>query len=635
LAALTAKTSDLQGIGRVKLLLGRVLVQQGKLDQAQPELKEALRLIRESVLRGDSLTAQASNWLGAIQMARKDYPGAERLMLPDVTQFFTPAAQMSPNEQRLAVGNLIALYRAWGKPEQEAVWQKKLDSIPDVASAWSLRVVANADAKPEEIERQYRDVLTKQRSILGYDNSTVLGTLCELAAFLKSQGRPEEAARLYRESLGLGSNFSDEELLKLPAALEKLAAKLLASGKRQDVEKLFEDAIEFVRRALGESHPAVGLLRDDLSNLLAGEGKYDAAADQLLQAAQGRRARKDDDLVRTLYQLGRFQLSAGRSKDAETTTREALELFSSLRLRGESQSKAKLAMALADALLQGNKLPEAEHFCREAITTVAAGQWREKEQYYFQANLWLIRVLKTESKLAEAQAVLDKMLSRVRRITVATALITEAFPIDPRRPNDAETRAFFLHCGMEVLRDVPPEDVFKAMPVLSGLMDHGYKQETTNICWRILDSSTTDAGWFNRAAWYFATTESPSNRDPVLAVELAKRSIKLDENRETWNTLGVARFRAGDFKQAITDLEKCESVSVPPNVGSSFNYFFMAMAHHHLGNADAARRCYDQAITWMEENRPQDPELLRFRAEAETLLGSKVQAKAQIPTPAQ
>src|SRR5947209_9894072 len=55
LAALTAKTSDLQSIGRVRFLLGRVLVQQHNLDEAEQQLTEALKLIRESVVRGDSL----------------------------------------------------------------------------------------------------------------------------------------------------------------------------------------------------------------------------------------------------------------------------------------------------------------------------------------------------------------------------------------------------------------------------------------------------------------------------------------------------------------------------------------------------------------------------------------------------
>ena len=47
----------------------------------------------------------------------------------------------------------------------------------------------------------------------------------------------------------------------------------------------------------------------------------------------------------------------------------------------------------------------------------------------------------------------------------------------------------------------------------------------------------------------------------------------------------------------------------------------MAMAHYQLGDADAARRLYAQAVEWMEKKAPQNSELLRFRTEAEQVVG--------------
>jgi hypothetical protein len=45
------------------------------------------------------------------------------------------------------------------------------------------------------------------------------------------------------------------------------------------------------------------------------------------------------------------------------------------------------------------------------------------------------------------------------------------------------------------------------------------------------------------------------------------------------------------------------------------------MTHWRLGDRSEARRCYEQAVGWMEKNAPQNEELRRFRAEAATLLG--------------
>jgi hypothetical protein len=57
--------------------------------------------------------------------------------------------------------------------------------------------------------------------------------------------------------------------------------------------------------------------------------------------------------------------------------------------------------------------------------------------------------------------------------------------------------------------------------------------------------------------------------------------------------------------------------------GRSFDFFFQAMAEHQVGNADAAQMYYAHAIQWMDAHDPRNPELLRFRAEAESLLGSE------------
>ena len=53
---------------------------------------------------------------------------------------------------------------------------------------------------------------------------------------------------------------------------------------------------------------------------------------------------------------------------------------------------------------------------------------------------------------------------------------------------------------------------------------------------------------------------------------------------------------------------------------TAFDTFFLAMCHHHLGEREKARAEYARAVRWMELIRPDDEELVRFRAEAEELL---------------
>ncbi len=55
--------------------------------------------------------------------------------------------------------------------------------------------------------------------------------------------------------------------------------------------------------------------------------------------------------------------------------------------------------------------------------------------------------------------------------------------------------------------------------------------------------------------------------------------------------------------------------------GDATDWLFLAMAHWQSGDKDEARRWYNEAIAWMEEKKPADEQLQRFRAEAAELLG--------------
>jgi serine/threonine protein kinase len=131
LALRRSQTSDVRGNAYTLLYLGRFQVQRGELAQAEPHLQDALKIFREHLATKPDLAAQAANWLGAILVARKDYTNAEKLLLSGADQILGRAAEMSPNERRLALSNIFNLYQAWGRPDQAAVWQKKLDQLAE------------------------------------------------------------------------------------------------------------------------------------------------------------------------------------------------------------------------------------------------------------------------------------------------------------------------------------------------------------------------------------------------------------------------------------------------------------------------------------------------------------------------
>jgi tetratricopeptide (TPR) repeat protein len=131
----------------------------------------------------------------------------------------------------------------------------------------------------------------------------------------------------------------------------------------------------------------------------------------------------------------------------------------------------------------------------------------------------------------------------------------------------------------------------------------------------------------NDLAWFLATCPDVRFRDPARAVELAKKAIELAPKSGTrWNTVGVAHYRAGNWQAAVSALEK--SIALSKGHHYCIDAFFLAMAYWQQGRKDEARNCYGKAVEWMQKNKPQDEELLRFRAEAQQLLGIGEKPKA-------
>jgi serine/threonine protein kinase/Tfp pilus assembly protein PilF len=125
-------------------------------------------------------------------------------------------------------------------------------------------------------------------------------------------------------------------------------------------------------------------------------------------------------------------------------------------------------------------------------------------------------------------------------------------------------------------------------------------------------------------AWLLATCPDAKLRDPDRAVKLARKAVEsAPKDGSVWNTLGVAHYRASDWKAAIAALHK----SMELRNGDAWTWFFLAMACWQLEKKEEARKWYDQAVQWMEQNQPKNQELGRFRAEAAELLGVKDEKK--------
>ena len=87
------------------------------------------------------------------------------------------------------------------------------------------------------------------------------------------------------------------------------------------------------------------------------------------------------------------------------------------------------------------------------------------------------------------------------------------------------------------------------------------------------------------------------------------------------NTLGVAYYRTGRFEQAVEMLNK--AVRTNEKGGNAWDFLFLTMAYHQLGQTALAQSEYEKALAWAKLRSPKQGlagELEMVRKEADGLL---------------
>ncbi len=420
------------------------------------------------------------------------------------------------------------------------------------------------------------------------------------------------------------------------AMRESLAELLKTTNRPQEVEEHYRRAqaiwqqlvVELPEKPEYAVRLAVGDTR--LGKWLAAQSHFKAAEAAYRQAVQGYEKLAREFPKSSGYQinladchtdLGDFLARSARLGEAEQSHRQAVTLLEKLVVDdpGNSAYRARLAHKqnwLSGALKALGRDTEAEEAIRQALWTFEnlAAEFPEVADYRYNLaweHLYLSNQMLAASRTAEAER------ENAQALDLFAAVAAEA-------PTNAKYRAALASTHHRL-----------AMQFLAGQRF----EEAANAYGQAVDLSRQLVADFptkseypkslalncNNLAWLLGTCPEAGVRDAVRAVELAAKAVELEPKQAMyWNTLGAAEYHAGNYRDSIKAFEKSTQLSAdqPENArNTSFDAFFLAMAHWQLGEKDEARKWYDQAVAWMEKNRPKDAELLRFHQEAAELLG--------------
>jgi len=156
---------------------------------------------------------------------------------------------------------------------------------------------------------------------------------------------------------------------------------------------------------------------------------------------------------------------------------------------------------------------------------------------------------------------------------------------------------------------------------------HGHANDAARRCAQARDVYEDTAARFPGHAWalwglarFLIVCPVESFRDPARALRLAEKAVARDENYEIVGTQAWVQFRVGNHRESLSLLELLPRL--PDGQDDPDDRFFRAMARWRLGDKEAARRDYDEAVRLMPFELDHW-EVEQFREEAAAVLGVK------------
>jgi tetratricopeptide (TPR) repeat protein len=470
----------------------------------------------------------------------------------------------------------------------------------------------------------------------------------------------------------------------------QVAEKWLASqpGMQQQQREFLEKALAFyegfareegddpaVRREAAKAQLRVGVIRHRLGRHAQAEQALGQAIARLERLAE---ESPDDpgprsDLFGARENLGYVLSETGRVRDAERCRRQGLAVIERLAADYPADvdyrdALARQCFSLGQALLFLGEFTKAEAAYRRGVA-VAEGLVRDfprepRGRHDLGAGYgFLAGLLQNAGRLRDAEDARRKALGVATRLAadhprevdyrqevVFSRQALGVVLLDAGKASEAEECFIQALAAEEKLAKEYP-DLLRYRHVLAQLhaqLGHCYQaagrrgeagkafRTALQMNERLAAAAPAHAGYPAQVAWLLATCPDPGLRDPRRAVEWARKAVAREPaNAMLSRTLGVALYRAGDWKGAVAALETTAGTR-----HRSFldGWFFLAMARWQLGDKEGARREYGRAARWADECRLRHEELLRFRAEAEAVLGIKdapVPGGKEVPGPKQ
>ena len=514
--------------------------------------------------------------------------------------YFRAAVSVRPRSAA-ALHMLGTALRAQGMFEEAlAYYRKALELDPKYVLAYNgLGLALMAQKKFDEAIAVYRQCLELDPT--SPERFTWLGNA------LTEQGKLEDAVSAYQKAIALDPmyvlahiNLSNTLRLQnnLPDALMAVRSAIRIDDRNADAhnklglilrtQKKLDEAVTAYRRAI-ELDQRYAAAHNNLAAVLAEQQKLPEAI------AAGRRAIEINPRYAIAYSgLGSALASQGEFRDAIASCLKAIEL---------EPEYAGNYITLGIVHRELRQWPEAVAAFRQAVelNSTDAAAFNNLGNVYYDQQKWDDAVSAYQKSIALRPGYADSHRN-----------LGEVFAGKQKWPE--AVRAFGKAIELE------PNNADHHSDLSVALRSQGLWAEAIAAQRKAIELAPTDAHGYNGLAGLLCSTKAGDKlRDPAGAVEAAKRAVQLaPKNQEYLRTLAYAEYRAGDWMATIAAFEKRRQLGSPSDEAE---WFLRAMAHWQLGDKEAARTCYDQAVRLKTEF------LRELQTEAAELMGIELKMK--------
>ncbi len=316
---------------------GSYLNEQGKYEQAEPLLKQALSIREQQLRPGHSDIAESLNNLGWLYFLQGKDEQAEPLLKRALLIFEQDSGPEHPDTVQILT-NLAALYEVQGKyAEAEPLLERVLATQEQylgsghLDTAPSLNHLANLYEKWEKYEKAeslYLRALAIYQQQLGAHPDTAL-CFTNLATLSKNQGEYWKTALLYRTALAIYEQMSGPMHPEAVTPLNNLGSLYADGEEYEEAELLYLRALSITEQRFAPEHPDTAQSLNNLGRLYDKWGKYEQAEGLYVRALSIREQQlrpEHPDIAESLNNLGWLHARQGKYEQAEPLLKRALTI---------------------------------------------------------------------------------------------------------------------------------------------------------------------------------------------------------------------------------------------------------------------------------------------------------------------